>query len=49
MENYKIKFRHIKANEKIFKENNLLNQRHELISKCRHQNKLLLTKFDTND
>lgn len=32
-----------------FKGNNLLNQKNELISKCRHQNKFLLANFDTND
>ena len=28
---------------------NMLNKRSELVSKCRHQNKFMLAKFDTKD
>ena len=40
-------------NEKLdiskYRGNNLLNKKTELISKCRHQNKYTLSKYDTKD
>ena len=33
----------------LYKENNLLNKKSELVSKCRHQNKFSLSRFDTKD
>ena len=40
-------------NEKLeiaaYKEQNLLNKRNEIVSKCRHQLKYALTRFDTKD
>ena len=32
-----------------YKEQNLLNKRNEIVSKCRHQLKYALARFDTND
>ena len=44
---------HLCLNEKLeialFKEENLLNKKSELISKCRHQNKFMLIKHDSKD
>ena len=31
------------------KDNNMLNKRSEVISKCRHRNKYMLTKYDSKD
>ena len=40
-------------NEKLeiaaYKEQNLLNKRNEIVSKCRHQSKYVLASFDTKD
>ena len=40
-------------NEKLeiaaYKEQNLLNKRNEIVSKCRHQLKYALARFDTKD
>ena len=40
-------------NEKLeiatYKEHNLLNKRNKIVSKCRHQLKYALAKYDTKD